>query len=142
LLKGITEVRSKSVSSFPAELNLIDLKKNSGGLIDIEYIAHYLLLSAKDSLQNLIGNSIPAILQNLKGNKKVLIELSDNYIFLKKLEIFNQLAFNSSSSKISDDEHKYRKLAGLLKINDGKELKSKLNQVFKINRESVSKFIK
>ena len=43
--KGISEMRSKSLSNFPTEMNLVDLKKNMGGLSDIEYIAHYLLMT-------------------------------------------------------------------------------------------------
>jgi glutamate-ammonia-ligase adenylyltransferase len=139
--KGISKVRSKSLSSFPVELNLVDLKKNPGGLSDVEYIAHYLLLSKVSQPLNLIGKSIPEILVNLKGSKKVLNELADNYIFLKKLEVFNQLAFNSSSSKITDDEKRYGKLARIMKIKDAHSLKTKLNSVLNINRKYFSGFI-
>ncbi|MGB5288808.1 MAG: hypothetical protein WBN42_09990, partial [Ignavibacteriaceae bacterium] len=121
--KGISEMRAKSLSSFPAEMNLVDLKKNPGGLIDIEYIAHFLLLSKKKQSFNIIGKSIPEILKGFKVNKKVLNELADNYIFLKKIEIFNQLVFNSSSSKIAEDEKRYSKFAQLIKFKNGTILK-------------------
>ncbi len=108
--KGISEIRSKSISSFPAEMNLVDLKKNPGGLNDIEYITHYLLLTEKNQPKNMIGKSIPEMLNMIKSNKKVLSELTDNYIFIKNLEFFNQIAFGSSSSKISIEENKLVKL--------------------------------
>ena len=141
VLKGITDVRAKSLSSFPAEMNLIDLKKNPGGLSDIEYIAHYLGLTNASKLKEFIGKSIPEILTNLKGSKKVLNELADNYIFIKKLEIYNQLLFNSSSSKLADDELRYTKLAHMMKLKNGQSLKTKLGSVLKINREHFSKII-
>ncbi|MEJ2103537.1 MAG: hypothetical protein P8X47_03040, partial [Ignavibacteriaceae bacterium] len=88
ILKGITDVRAKSLSSFPAEMNLID-----------------------------------------------------NYIFIKKLEIFNQLLFSSSSSKIADDELRYTKLAHMMRIKNGQTLKTKLGSILKMNREQFSKII-
>ena len=139
--KNISEIRAKSLSSFPAEMNLIDLKKNPGGLSDVEYIAHYLLLTGNSKLKEFIGKSIPEILISFKENKKVLKELADNYIFLKKIEIFNQLAFNVSSSKINDDEKRYNKLAQIMKFENGDVLKVKLNSALKFNRERFPEFI-
>jgi len=139
--KGIREMRLKSLSSFPAEMNLIDLKKNPGGLSDIEYVAHYLLLTEEKQPIKLIGESIPEILRNFKSNKKVLTELADNYIFLKKIENFNQIAFSSSSSKLSGDEIKFDKLARFLEFENGATLKKKLNSVLQFNRETYSAII-
>jgi len=139
--KGISEMRSKSLSSFPAEMNLVDLKKSPGGLSDIEYIAHYLLLTEEKQPKNLIGKSIPEIFRNFKSNKKVLNELADNYLFLKKIEVFNQIAFSSSSSKISAEDKRFDKLVGFLDFKSGSSLKNKLNTVLQFNRESFSAII-
>jgi glutamine synthetase adenylyltransferase len=144
ILTGINEIRAKSISSFPAEMNLIDLKKNPGGLGDVEYVAHYLLLSTPESAFVFIGKAIPKILKELTTqtkHKKVLNELADNYIFIKNLEIFNQIAFSSSSSKLSGDEMKFEKLARLMVFESGAVLKKKLNSVFQFNRESYSAII-
>jgi glutamate-ammonia-ligase adenylyltransferase len=144
ITKGINEVRTKSLSSFPAEMNLVDLKKNPGGLNDVEYIAYYLLLSNPDLALSFIGKAIPTVLKELttqSKHKKVLNELADNYIFIKNLEIFNQIAFSSSSSKISGDDKKINKLAGFLDFESGASLKKKLNSVFQFNRESYSAII-
>ena len=141
VLKNIINVRTKSLSSFPAEMNLIDLKKSPGGLGDIEYISHYLLLTSASKLKEFIGKSIPEILTSLKSSKKVLNELADNYIFIKKLEIFNQLLFNSTSSKLADDELRYTKLAHIMRLKNGQSLKIKLGSVLKMNREHFTKII-
>jgi len=144
ILTGINEIRAKSISSFPAEMGLIDLKKNPGGLSDIEYVAHYLLFSTPDSAFVFIGKAIPEILKELTKrtmHKKVLNELADNYIFIKNLEIFNQLAFNGSSSKISGDDKKFIKLAIFLDFESESSLKKKLNSVLQYNRESYSAII-
>jgi glutamate-ammonia-ligase adenylyltransferase len=143
--KGISEIRSKSLSIFPAEMNLVDLKKNPGGLSDIEYIAHYLILSNPESVIESIGIRIPEILKlwSVKSkNKKVLNELADNYIFIKNLEIFNQIAFSSSSSKLSGDENKLNKLAHFMQPESGTTLNKKIYSVFKINRETFTDFFK
>ena len=144
ILTEINEIRLKSISSFPAEMNLIDLKKNSGGLSDVEYVAHYLLLSTPESAFAFIGKAIPKILKELTTqtkHKKVLNELADNYIFIKNLEIFNQLAFSSSSSKVTDDGNRYGKLARFMEFENGTGLKKKLNSVLQFNRESYSAII-
>jgi len=144
ILAGINEIRTKSISSFPAEMNLIDLKKNFGGLSDIEYVTHYLLLSNPESASAFIGKAIPEILKEQitrSKQKEVLNELADNYIFIKNLEIFNQIAFSISSSKISGDERKIEKLARLMEYESGSVLKKKLNSVLQFNRESYSSII-
>jgi glutamate-ammonia-ligase adenylyltransferase len=145
IVNGINEIRTKSASSFPLEMNLIDLKKSSGGLNDIEYIAHYYLLSAAELDFKLIGKPISLILSRLSAKakqKKVLNELADNYIFIKNLEIFNQLAFSSSSSKLSSEENKFEKLARLMEFENGSVFKRKLNSVLQFNRESYSAIIR
>jgi glutamine synthetase adenylyltransferase len=139
--KGISEMRSKSLSSYPVEMNLVDLKKNPGGLSDIEYITHYILLKEENRNISLIAKSIPEILKYFKSNKKVLNELADNYIFIKKLEIFNQIAFSTSSSKISGEDKKFDKLARFFDFESGASLKIKLNSVLQFNRESYTKII-
>jgi glutamate-ammonia-ligase adenylyltransferase len=144
ILTGINEIRAKSLSSFPAEMNLVDLKKNSGGLSDVEYVAHYLLLSTPESAFNFIGRAIPGVLREHtteSKHKKVLNELADNYIFIKNLEIFNQLAFSSTSSKLSIEEKKFNKLARFIEYENGAVLKKKLNSVLQFNRESYSSII-
>jgi [glutamine synthetase] adenylyltransferase / [glutamine synthetase]-adenylyl-L-tyrosine phosphorylase len=144
ILIEINEIRAKSISSFPAEMNLIDLKKNLGSLSDVEYVAHYLLLSTPETAFVFIGKAIPEILKELTTQtqyKKVLNELADNYIFIKILEIFNQIAFSSSSSKISGDEKKFEKLARLMEFESGAVLRKKLNSVLQFNRESYSAII-
>ncbi|MBK9098118.1 MAG: hypothetical protein IPM14_08385 [bacterium] len=145
IIKGINDIRSKSISSFPAEMGLVDLKKSAGGLSDVEYIAHYLILSDSGLAALFTGKSISTILDTLSGkskHKKVLNELADNYIFIKNLEIFNQLAFSSSSSKLSTEEKKFDKLARFMKIENGASLKKKINSVLQFNRESYSAIIR
>ena len=145
IANGIKEIRTKSASSFPLEMILIDLKKNPGGLSDVEYVAHYLLLSTPESAFVFNGKAIPEILKELTTQttyKKVLNELADNYIFIKNLEIFNQIAFSSSSSKLSSDEMKFEKLARLMEFESGAVLKKKLNSVLQFNRESYSAIIR
>jgi glutamine synthetase adenylyltransferase len=111
-------------------------------LSDIEYIAHYILLAGEKQPNKVIGKSIPEILRYFKSNKKVLNELAYNYIFLKKIEIFNQLGLSISSSKIAEDVKRLNKLARLMRIENGSVLKKKLNSTLQFNRETFSEFFK
>jgi glutamine synthetase adenylyltransferase len=91
-----------------------------------------------------IGKAIPEVLKKLTTqtkHKKVLNELADNYIFIKNLEIFNQLAFSSSFSKISTEENKFNKLARFMEFENGEALNKKLYSVLKLNRETFTKII-
>ena len=144
IVKGINEVRGKALSAFPAEVKLIDLKKNSGGLNDIEYIAHYLILSNPMNTKKYFGKSTPNILIELSKEKKkwgFLKSLADNYIFLKELDIFNQIATNSRSSKISEETERLDKLSTMIKIESGTELIRKIRSILKENRDAYSKLI-
>ena len=144
IVKGINEVRGKALSAFPAEVQLIDLKKNSGGLNDIEYIAHYLILSNPLNAKKYFGKSTPNILIELSKEKKewrFLKSLADNYIFLKELDMFNQIATNSRSSKISEETERLEKLTTMIKIESGSELLKKIRSILKENRDAYSKLI-
>lgn len=139
ILKGINEIRSKALSAFPAEVKLIDIKKNSGGLNDIEYIAHYLLLSNPEALKYYFGKPVPAVLKDLskaKKKSKLLNSVADNYIFLKQLDMFNQIAENSRSSKISQEAERLDKLAVMLNYKSGELLLKKIRAVLKESRDA------
>jgi glutamine synthetase adenylyltransferase len=144
ILRGIYEIRTKSLSAFPAEVQLIDLKKNSGGLNDIEYIAHYLILSNPELVKKYIGSSTPEILTHLSKEKKewtFLKSLADNYIFLKELDMFNQIATNIRSSKISEETERLDKLTTMIKIESGSELIREIRSILKENWDAYSKLI-
>ena len=144
ILKGIHEIRKKALSAFPADVQLIDLKKNSGGLNDIEYIAHYLILSNPELVKKYIASSTPEILTNLSKEKKewaFLKSLADNYIFLKELDMFNQIATNSRSSKISEETERLDKLTTMIKIESGSKLIREIRSILKENRDAYSKLI-
>ena len=144
IVKGINEVRKKVLSTLPSDIQLIDLKKNSGGLNDIEYTAHYFLLSASYSIKDFIGKSTPAILSKLSKTKKdlrFLKSLGDNYIFLKELDMFNQIATNSRASKVSEETERLDRLAFMLKYKNGHELLRKIRMVLKENSDAFNKLI-
>ena len=144
ILKGINEIKTKVLSVFPSELQVTDIKKNSGGLNDIEYISHYLILTNRMDTKNFMGKSTSDILTELSDKKKewkFLKSLANNYIFLKDLDMFNQIATNSRSSRISEESGRLEKLAFLLKIRTGSELKKKISSVLKENRAAYTSFI-
>ncbi|RKY93941.1 MAG: hypothetical protein DRQ01_03550, partial [Ignavibacteriae bacterium] len=104
--KEIIEMKKKISPPFPSHLNIIDIKKNRGGLADIEYALHYYILCNPSLLSKCRGKSIPSILDNVEDLKlagKIKQTIKKNFIFLKELEIINQIVFNKNTSKLAKD---------------------------------------
>ncbi len=98
------EMRKKILSQkITTSLEIFDIKKNSGGITDIEFIVQCFLLCnpvlfnksfEKKTVEQLylIGESL-----NDKSAKKIL---KNAFIFFKSVEMLNQLFFNNTTSKI------------------------------------------
>ncbi len=141
--KEIIEMRKKISPLSSSHLNIIDLKKNRGGLADIEYSLHYHLLCNPSLLSKCCGKSIPSIIdkvENLKLAVKIKQTIKNNFIFLKELEIIIQIVFNKSSSKLAT---KILKPGILIKVFNKKlpvDIIKELNRVIKSNIKLYSEF--
>ncbi|MCK7523368.1 MAG: hypothetical protein MZV64_39805 [Ignavibacteriales bacterium] len=109
--KEMFEMRKKLYPGLDTSFNI---KKSSGGLADIDFIASFLFLTNPDLLferkEKGTSNSFELI-------KKVSIkeinfdQLEINYYSLKQIELTNQLLFNGRISKIPTEEIKLTKLS-------------------------------
>jgi glutamate-ammonia-ligase adenylyltransferase len=102
LKKEINEMRRKLTPSGTMEhMNIINLKKDRGGLLDIEFIIQLLIICSPELFRKTL---------NYATEKKIALLFPDdpdvlkNYIFLKDLVIRNQCIFNSSGYLFKEDE--------------------------------------
>jgi glutamate-ammonia-ligase adenylyltransferase len=127
LKKEIIEMRRKlSPSGTMDQMNIINLKKERGGLLDIEFIVQFLTLSSPELFRKTL---------NYTTEKKVSLLLPDNpdvlknYIFMKNLVIRNQCIFNSSGYLFKEDER------------ENLNYKNELHNVMKSNRNLFNKIL-
>jgi len=141
--KEIMEMRKKISPPSPSHLDIIDIKKNRSGLTDIEYALHYHILCNPYLLPKCSGKSIPSIIDNVKDLKlsgKIKQTIKKNFIFLKELEIINQIVFNKNTSKLAKDILKPGILTMVFNKKPHGDINRELNRVIKSNIKLFSDF--
>ncbi|MCX6151605.1 MAG: hypothetical protein NTX22_13845 [Ignavibacteriales bacterium] len=147
LIKDILDMRSKMekqlLSTSQAQFgNFFNIKRSRGGLADIEFIVQYQVLKNSESFSKLIG-------KNTKSAIKILIDFSENfnsfealienYSFLKKLEIWVQILFETNSKVIPLDNVKRNLLANVLNFKIPRDLEVELTRIKKANHDFFKK---
>lgn len=125
----LSEMRKKLL---PISDESFNIKKSSGGLTDIDFIIGFLLLTYPNFIKKRKSSSAIESLDVLRNFHTVKInfdKLISAFKFLKKVEIINQIIFNTKISKVPTDERKISKLAVALKLRDSTEFKDHLNQI-------------
>ena len=141
--KEIIEMRKKINTSSYSYLNIIDLKKNRGGLKEIEDVLHYQILGNPALLSKCRGKSIHDIIDKVKELRlpeTIKQEIKKNFIFLKELEIINQIVFGKNSSKIAKDMLKPGIFSKVLNKKLPTDISSELSRVLKSNIKLFSEF--
>lgn len=124
----ILEMRKKLL---PINNDTFNIKKSSGGLVDIDFMITYLLLSNPYLILQLNGKSLldsPDTLEKILDFKTVT-SLINNYNFLKEIELAIQNIFNTKVSKIPSDESKLIKLSKALGFAEKELLSHKINTI-------------
>ncbi len=123
--------------SYSRGKSLFNIKTSHGGLLDIDFIIQFFILSGKISYKNWRGKSLFKILDYLiktKRNKNEFKMLRNNLHFLKNLSVANQIVFNSRAytlpSKKEDEIH----LSKFLKFTDVKSFNEELLRVTNSNK--------
>ncbi len=134
--KEMKSMRTKMYPSISYLSKSFYIKKSIGGISDIEFIIQYLLLTNPEIYKKNIGKRKIKRLKSLEDNLPGLIDfdkVKHNFLFLKNLEIFNQVIFNVSSGMIAKDEKKYELFAKLLGFASVSEFEKKLGSIIKEN---------
>lgn len=140
IVKDLKEMRKKL---HPLDERIFNLKKSKGSLLDIDFIIGSELLKNIDQYQNLIGRSTLTKLDNLieKNKKKTIFnELKKNYLNLKALEIYIQIAFNTKLTKLPSDENKLTTISKLMGFKDQRVFSSTLNSIIKSNQTIFNEY--
>lgn len=141
----ITGMRKQVSKGIPSELNMFNLKRGSGGLIDIEYVTNFLILRNPDLVKKCIGKSIVQNLELLikeRSSYKILKKIMDNYKFLKEIEFYKQLVFASNSSMLSIEKKDLVLISDLLKFRSTNDFINRLELCKTSNRKVYNKFLK
>jgi glutamate-ammonia-ligase adenylyltransferase len=134
LKADLIEMRKKMLISEGLS-EMINLKKNRGGITDIEFILQYLILCNPQYFKKLRAKNIKQLIKGLIKLKPELDEdlttLNMNYDLYKSLILKNQNMFHQSSGIIVKDDLRFSKLAKQLKFNSGRDLEQRLHAAFK-----------
>ena len=121
----LLEMRKKLVTGSGSFPEIINLKKNRGGITDIEFILQYLILCSPELFRKFSASNPDKITKG-SGDVKLISNLLNNYKFYKSLLLNNQNYFNQNSSVISLDKIKLNGLAVIMNYDSPEELKSKI----------------
>jgi len=126
-------------SNFP---KFFHIKRSRGGLVDIEFGIHMYLLSNPLLLQESIGKSTTEIIHLLSDKlsevfspDNTLTIIKNGFLFLKKLDLWNQVIFESTNSILPLDNVKRTILINELGFNDEKTFENELVNIIKANRK-------
>jgi len=132
----IKQMRIKMISS---EETGFHIKRSKGGLLEIDFIISYLILTNISDNFSLIGKSLDEKLQMVKSDftdNKVLLS---NYKFLKTVELHIQSITDSRTNKLPIDLLQLRKLSLQSGFENEKEFTSHFNTITKMNIDLFKK---
>jgi hypothetical protein len=145
ILSEMKDMRKKIIPDLSPEFHTIDLKKSSGGLADVEYLIHYLILSDPQLVKLAYGKPFLKTMEIVKNKFKPGIDLAnlkDCYYFLKQIIILNQLFFSASGAKRLTDEEHILPLAQFLKIKSSADLIKRIDETMKTILALSNKYLK
>ena len=147
LKKDILEMRRRLYpTDFSGLTDIFNIKKDRGGIVDLEFVLQYQILSDSKLFSDLRGKKNKQVLETLsKTNKKISLikdELITGYYFLKNLEMANQSVFNISGSQIILEPDKLEQLLSFLQISSYSALKTRLSKITKQNNKLFATFFK
>jgi glutamine synthetase adenylyltransferase len=127
--KELLEMRNKLVGSSEY---LVNLKKVSGGLIDIAFIIGYYYLLNLNNLPYYSNSTIERINYLIEHNNQFR-EIENNFILLKKFEIYYQIVSSSKSVKIDFEDENFYILSEIFEKKSINELQDLFRKVFQSN---------
>ncbi|UCH66530.1 MAG: hypothetical protein JSW63_05225 [Ignavibacterium sp.] len=136
--KKITE------STITASVDLFNIKKNRGGLIDIEFIIQSILLNNAELFNESLGKPFREQIELSSGKKLKAIEkkeLLESFDLLKSIQLYNQTILNITSSKLLLDDAKLRLFVSKMNYENSKRLKDELKLQTSNVRKVFSKIL-
>ena len=142
----ISDMRKKLIPHYGASMaNSFNIKKSGGGITDIEFLIQFILLSNKKYFSKYKGKRVDQIISLLiKHNNGYhdLDNLKNNFLFLKDMELTNQVIFNSTSSTLVLNEEKIFILSRRMNFSTTDEFRKYFSKIVKFNHSIFEKYLK
>jgi glutamine synthetase adenylyltransferase len=107
-------------------MHIINLKNVSGGLMDIEFIVQYLMLSNPDIFKKVLNSDAETRILKLFPGEYFIQE---NYVYLQDLILRNQCTFSSSGYLYEED------------IKENLKNKEELHRILRANNNLFNKIM-
>lgn len=124
--------------SYSRDKSIFNIKTSPGGILDIDFIIQFFVLSGKISYKNWRGKSLSKILDHLiktKRNKKEFKDLKNNLHFLKNLSLANQIVFNGRTYTLPTKKDDEILLSKFLKFINVKDFNEELLRIVSSNKK-------
>jgi len=139
------EMKNMRKKLYPSDLSsltkIFNIKKSPGGILDIDFIIQYLMLSDFNIFKSCRGKGIFKTIRHIGNKDGNLILLKDNFLFLKKLELSNQNIFNNTTSAFSLSKNNLEIFARKLDFKNSEILQNRLSKVKQENYSLFEKYL-
>jgi glutamate-ammonia-ligase adenylyltransferase len=141
----IREMRKKLMPNTSSSIvSSFNIKKGSGGITDIEFIIQYILLSDKKYFSRCAGKRTDQIISLLiKSGDRYhdLTNLKTNFLFLKDLELTNQVIFSKTTPILILNDEIIFLLASRINYKTTDEFKKYFFKIVKLNHSIFEKYL-
>ncbi len=122
---------------------MFHIKKERGGGLTVEFLLQWFCMNDIKLYEKMIGKNIREIilLMNDKLEVNDLVKLSENYSFLKDLEMAIQNIFNTNQGIVYSNQEKKTITASFFKMKNIDELDKKINEIIKSNNQLFEKYV-
>lgn len=111
----------------------INIKKDRGGLLSIDFILQAIILLDKKYFSKLIGSNYKKVFTVLKKNLADIEELKNNFEKLKFTELCLQNTFNTTAASVFNAREKKLLISRFMKKENTDALETELKQILKSN---------
>lgn len=121
--------------------DVVNIKKDKGGFLDVEFIIQYFMLNNPGLYKKFQGSTYKKLLTIISSQENIpeLLDLLANYRFLKNLLLLNQCIFGSKGYNVTINSATIPMFISSGRIIE-KKLKEKLSGILKFNNFLFNKF--
>ena len=124
--EDIAAVRSMRLKMEPEnrfrQPDFIDIKKSAGGLVDAEFAAQLLQLAFPALPAGATTDILVTAKDQLPGIAEAAAQLREQYVFLRRLQLFLRLLADTPSNLLPQEEETRRRLAAAIQAGSASEL--------------------
>ena len=140
IVKMYSTILRQTVHSSDGSFNI---KKDSGGLLTIDFILQSVCLNNPGLFEKCIGNNFTKVFSFVKKyfSPQHFVTLKSNYIFLKQLEIAGQNIFNINKVYVPSNYEQKNIIASFMKLKSVNELDKKVKEIIRSNNSLFEKYV-